>query len=207
MYARSTTVRGNPQALDDGIAYVRDTVMPSVRQMEGCVGLSMLCDPASGRCVITTSWSDAEAMRRSTDAVTPMRLRTAELLGGEAGDVHEWEIALMHRMHEVHHGACARVIWGQGDPADVDRMIDTFRMEMLPRVEELPGFVSLSLMVDRDSGRTATAVGYDSRQSMAEAEQPGMALRQEFTSRMGSEVTDVAAFDIVLAHLRVPEKA
>ena len=40
MYARSTTVRGNPDAVDEGIAYVRDTVMPAVQQMDGCVGLS-----------------------------------------------------------------------------------------------------------------------------------------------------------------------
>jgi quinol monooxygenase YgiN len=206
MYARSTTVRGNPQAMGDGITYVRETVMPAVQQMDGCVGLSMLCDRDSGQCIVTTSWADAEAMHRSADGVMAMRQRVADILGGDA-EVNEWEIALMHRMHETHNGACARVIWSQGDPAKMDHMVDTFRMSVLPRVEELPGFVSLSLMVDRESGRTATAVSYDSRQSMAEAEQPGIALRQEFTRQMGSEVTDVAAFDIALAHLRVPETA
>ena len=44
MYARSTTVRGDPQSVDDGIAYVRDEVMPAVQQMDGCIGLSMLAD-------------------------------------------------------------------------------------------------------------------------------------------------------------------
>jgi hypothetical protein len=206
MYARSTTVRGDPQALDDGIAYVRDTVMPAVRQMDGCVGLSMLCDRPTGRCIVTTSWADAGALQRSADQVTAMRQRTAEIMGGDAS-VHEWEIALMHRMHETHNGACARVIWSRGDPARVDHTVDSFRMNVLPRVEELPGFVSLSLMVDRASGRGATAISYDSRQSMAEAEAPGMALRQEFTGQMGLEITDVAAFDIAMAHLRVPETA
>ena len=206
MYARSTTVRGNPQAMDDGIAYVRDTVMPEVQAMDGCVGLSMLCDRETGRCIVTTSWADADAMQRSAGGVMAMRQRAAEIMGGEA-EVHEWEIALMHRMHETHNGACARVIWSKGDPAEMDRMIDAFRMTVLPRAEELPGFVSLSVMVDRSTGRTATAVSYDSRQSMAEAEAPGMAIRQEFAGQMGLDITDVAAFDIALAHLRVPETA
>jgi hypothetical protein len=110
-------------------------------------------------------------------------------------------------MHETHNGACARVIWGRGDPAEMVQMIDAFRMTVLPRAEDLPGFVSLSVMVDRSTGRTATAVSYDSRQSMAEAEAPGMAIRQELAGQMGLEITDVAAFDIALAHLRVPETA
>ncbi len=77
MYARSTTVRGDPQAMDDGIAYVRDEVMPAVQRMDGCVGLSMLCDHGSGTCIVTTAWNDADAMHRSADAVQPMRARTA----------------------------------------------------------------------------------------------------------------------------------
>jgi quinol monooxygenase YgiN len=204
MYARSTTVRGTPQAMDDGIAYVRETVMPAVQQMDGCVGLSMLYDRDSGRCIVTTAWADQDALHRSADGVMSMRARAAEIMGGEA-EVAEWEIAILHRMHETHNGSCARVIWAQGDPAQMDRMIDTFRMALLPRIEELPGFCSVSCMVDRTSGRSATAVSYDSRQSMAEAEKPGMAMRQEFAGQMGMEVTEVAAFDIAVAHLRVPE--
>ena len=42
MYARSTTVRGNPQSLDDAIAYLRDEVMPTVQEMDGCIGMSMM---------------------------------------------------------------------------------------------------------------------------------------------------------------------
>ncbi len=204
MYARSTTIRGNPETMDAGIAYVRDRVMPAVQGMEGFVGLSMLVDRESGRGIVTTAWSDADTLRRSADGVREMRRRAAEIMGGEA-EVQDWEIALLHRMHATHNGACARVTWLQADPSGMERMMDTFRLGLLPRIEELPGFCSVSVMVDRQSGRSATAVSYDSRQSMAEAERPGMALRQEFSSQMGADITDVMAFDIAVAHLRVPE--
>jgi quinol monooxygenase YgiN len=204
MYARSTTIRGNPQNLGDGIAYVRDKVTPAVEQMDGCVGLSMFADRESGRCIVTSAWADADAMHRSAAGVRAMRQRAAEILGGEA-EVQEWEIAVLHRMHGIHNGACARVIWTQGDPAQLDRMADAFRMSIIPRVEDLPGFCSVSAMIDRGSGRCATSVSYDSKESMKEAEAPGIAMRQEFTQQMGMTVGDVAVFDIVLAHLRVPE--
>jgi quinol monooxygenase YgiN len=204
MYARSTTIRGNPEKIDEGIAYVRDTVMPAVLQMDGCVGLSMLVDRESGRAITTTAWADAQAMRMSADKVLDIRARAAEIVGGEA-EVNEWEIAVMHRMRDAGDGACARVIWSTGDRGQMDRLVDTFRMSMVPRVEELPGFCSVSLLVDREGGRTVTAVTYESRDAMDRAREQGMALRQDFSNQMGSEVTEVAAFDVVLAHLRVPE--
>ncbi|HEY0401650.1 MAG TPA: antibiotic biosynthesis monooxygenase, partial [Blastococcus sp.] len=170
MYARSTTVRGKPQAMDEGIAYVRDQLMPAVRQMDGCIGLSMLADRDSGRCIITTSWADADAMRASADGVMPMRQRATEIMGGPA-EVQEWEIAVMHRMHNAHHGACARVIWNDGDPADADadRVIDSFRIGVLPQLEDLPGCCSVSVMLDRGSGRAVVTTTYDSPQDMTQA--------------------------------------
>ena len=204
MYARSTTVQGNPAAIEVGIAYVEEAVIPAVRDMDGCVGLSMLADRETGRCIVTTAWADAEAMRRSEENVRGIRDRTAEILVGPA-EVQEWEIAILHRLYETRQHACARVIWAKGDPAQMDHMIDTFRMTMLPRMEELPGFCSVSVMVDRENGTSATAITYESREAMDAAQEQGIAMRREFTDAMGMEVTDVGAFDLVLAHLRVPE--
>ena len=203
MYARSTTVRGNPQAMDEGIAYVRDKVMPAVQQMEGCVGLSMLADRDSGRCIVTTSWADADSMKASAGGVMAMRQKAAEILGGPA-EVQEWEIAVMRRMHDAHHGACARVIWTEGDPADVDRMIDNFRMSVLPQLADLPGCCSVSHLLDRSSGRSVVTTTYDSPLDMKQAAEKASAMRQEFTQQMNRTITEVAEFDLVLAHLRVP---
>ena len=204
MYARSTTVRGNPQAMDDAIAYVRDTVMPAVREMDGCVGLSMLCDRETGRCIVTTSWADADAMQRSAGGVMAMRQRAAEIMGGEA-EVREWEIALMHRMHETHDGARTRVIWGSTEPGNMDDLLSSFRMTMMPRMEELPGFASCNMMVDRQSGRSALAVTYDSADAMSRADERAAQLRREAGETMGLQIDEVAEFDLVVAHLRVPE--
>ena len=176
MYARSTTVRGNPQATDDGIAYVRDKVMPAVQQMDGCVGLSMLAERETGRCIITTSWADHRALTNSAEGVMAMRQRAAEIMGGSA-EVQEWEVALMHRLHGAHHGACARVIWTEGDPAGADRMIDSFRMTVLSQLEDLPGCCSVSVMLDRTSGRSVVTTTYDSPQDMIAARERATQLR------------------------------
>ncbi|MDP9429644.1 MAG: hypothetical protein M3Q47_12545 [Actinomycetota bacterium] len=204
MYARSTTIHGNPQSVDEGTAYVRDEVMPAVRGMDGCVGLSMLADPETGMCIVTTSWRDREAMQASAEGVRAMRDRAREVFGGEF-EVREWEVSAMHRRHEAHHGACTRVTWLRGDPGAMERSIDTFRMSLLPRLDDLAGFCSVSLMTHAAEGMAVSAVTYDSREDMVQTRDHARALRDEFAPAMGLAVTDVREFDLVLAHLRVPE--
>jgi len=205
MYARSTTVRGDPKSVDAGIAYVRDTVMPLVEGLEGWVGLSMLCDRDSGRCIVTTSWSSEDARRASASMVRASRARAGEIMGDPSPEMHDWEIAVMHRLHEAHNGACARVIWARHGAAGMDAALEEFRTSLLPRMEQLPGFCSVSMMLDRDGGQSATAVIYDDHASMMAANSQAVALRQEFAETAGMEITEVAEFDLVLAHLRVPE--
>jgi quinol monooxygenase YgiN len=204
MYARSATVRGNPQSIDEAIAYLRDEVMPAVQEIEGCVGMSMMCDRDSGRCIATTAWETEEAMHNSESRLHDMRQRYADMLGGQP-EVQEWEIGVLHRAHRAPDGACCRIIWTRGNPDDVERVLDTFRMAMLPRVEELPGFCSVSMLVDRASGRAATATVYENRDAMNRASDTARSMREDFTRQMNGEILEVAEMDLVLAHLRVPE--
>ncbi len=206
MHARSTTIHADPQRLDEGIGYVRDEVMPAVRAMDGCLGLSMLCDRDSGRCIVTTSWESEEAMTASREAVTAMRERASDVFGGRF-DVEEWEIGLLHRAHQAPEGACGRVTWTRGDPAGVDDMLEGFRTGIVPRLDALPGFCSASLMIDRNSGRYALTATYDDRRSMEMASSDVRAMREQFTRETGLEVTDMAEFELVIHHLRVPEMA
>jgi quinol monooxygenase YgiN len=204
MYARSTTVQGNPQSLDDAITYLRDEVMPAVQEMEGCIGMSLMCDRDSGRCIATTAWETEEAMHNSESAVHDKRRRFAEMLGGTP-EVKEWEIALLHRTHHAPEGACCRVLWSQGNPDDVERVMDSIRMNLLSRMEDLPGFCSVSMLLDSDNGRASMAVVYESRQAMDRALEQAKPLRQEFEQQSGWRFTEIAEMDLALAHLRVPE--
>ncbi len=205
MHARSTTVHGNPAAVEVGIAYVSEAVMPTVLDMDGCIGLSMLVDRDSGRTIITSSWADAELMHQSALNMKDVRRRTAEILCGTT-EVEEWEIAVLHRQCLTGHThPCTRVVWTDGDPAGMDHLIDTFRMTLLPALDELPGFCSVSLMVDREAGRCATAVSYENRASMEAAGGRARVLRKEFLQATASTMIGAASFDLVLAHLRVPE--
>ncbi|MCZ2859972.1 antibiotic biosynthesis monooxygenase [Blastococcus sp. VKM Ac-2987] len=206
MYARSTTLTADPARMDDGIADIRDDVMPAVLEMDGCVGLSMLCDRDSGRCIVTTAWESEEAMAATRERVRSMRDRAVRQFGGHEPEVREWEIATVHRAHAAGDGACARVIWSRlHDTAQIDRVIEAWKAAILPRLDETDGFCSVSLMVDRAQGRGVSTVTFDSREAMDSSREMGDRMRDEFSSRMPVDITEVAEMDLVIHHLRVPE--
>ena len=60
-------------------------------------------------------------------------------------------------------------------------MVDSFRAGLLPRLEHLAGFRSVSLLVDRQHDRAVAAVTYESRAAMHRAGGQGLALRTDFT--------------------------
>lgn len=206
MYARSTTVHGHPENIDAGIANIRDQVMPTLRDIEGFVGVSMLVDRQSGRCIATTAWETEEAMRASEPQLRQLREQAAEILGARP-QVDVWEIAVLHRDHMSRPGACVRASWFRFDAAQADRAVQTYKMTSLPAMEEFGGFCSASLLMDRESGIAVSSVTYDSPEAMERSRPRADALRTASAEEAGVEILEVVEFELALAHLRVPEMA
>lgn len=198
MYARSTTLKGQPANIDAGIAFVKDEVWPKLDQIEGCRGLSMLVDRETGQCIATSSWDSEEAMRASDGQLRQSRERGRDILGGTM-EVDEWEIAVMHRNH---HGECCRVSWLKGD---LDAMTETFRVSLLPQLEQTDGFCSASLLLNRSSGLGCATTTWETREAMEASRSAADEMRQRAASDAGGEILEVHEFELAYAHLHVPE--
>jgi heme-degrading monooxygenase HmoA len=204
VYARSTTIQAQPSSIDDGIAYLRDEVMPALQEIDGCVGVSLLVDRESGRCIATSAWETDEAMHASAERVQPIREQAAEKFGGSA-NVEEWEIAALHRDHRSGAGACARVTWVSGDADRMDQNVEYYKTAVLPDLENLEGFCSASLLINRASGRAVSCATFDSREAMQRNREQSMALKNEKIQEANVEELDEREFELAIAHLRVPE--
>jgi len=200
VYARSTTFRGMPENIDAGITFVKDEVAPMLDKIEGCRGLSMLVDHETGQCIVTSSWKNEAAMRGSDEQLRPMRDRGRDILGGSM-QLDEWEIAVMHR---TNHGECCRVSWLQGD---LETMTETFRVAILPVLEQTPGFCSASLLVNRSTGLACVTTGWETRAAMEASRSAADDMRSRAARDAGGEIVEVHEFDLVYAHLHVPEMA
>ena len=204
MYARTTMIEAMPSSVDAGIAYVRDKVMPLLEGLDGHIGLSLLADRSSGRCIVTSAWESEDAMRASAPAVQEVRSFAAEIFGGGSPTVDEWDIAVLHRAHEAGEGACVRVTWAKVDPAQVDSAIEVFKTA-LPGMEEIEGHRSASLLVDRASGRGVSSVAYESAEAVERNRAELERLRGSVTEEAAAHIVDEHDFELIIAHLRVPE--
>ena len=200
MYARSSTFHGRPGNVEAGIAFVKNEAGPMLQKVDGCRGLSMLVDRETGQCIATSSWEDEATMHGSDEPLRPIRERGRDILGGSM-QVDEWEIAVMHR---THHGECCRVSWLQGD---LDAMTETFRVGILPELEQTPGFCSASLLVNRSTGLGCATTAWETRAAMEASRSAADDMRSRAASDAGGEIVDVHEFDLAYAHLHVPEMA
>ena len=124
--------------------------------------------------------------------------------------VEEWDIALLHRDHRSHEGACVRATWLKVVPDQLNRSLDFYRTAVLPELETLDGFCSASLMVDHPACRRAVSCStFDSMDAMARP-RPRTELRSRRVRDLGAEVVDVVEFELASplagarAGLRVP---
>ncbi|MFD2792187.1 hypothetical protein ACFS27_01355 [Promicromonospora vindobonensis] len=208
MYIRTTEIQGEPAGVDDGLRLVREEIFPAVSAMDGCVGMSMLIDRGSARCITTTAWSSQDAMQASAASVRPLRDRAERALGATSGRyVHEWEVAVVHRDHAVPDGGCARLTWLSGDRDMVDNAIDMYRMVVVPQIQDLDGFCSASLMVDREAGRVVSTAAFDGPDAVAASRALAAGLRERVAGELGATIDDVEELEVAFAHLHVPEMA
>jgi hypothetical protein len=143
-------------------------------------------------------------MHASEESIRPIRDRATELLGGSR-QVEEWEIAAMHREHRASEGACVRATWVKVDADQIDRGIDFYKTTIVPALEELEGFCSASLLVDRASGRGVASATFDSVEAMERNKDQLDRIRVTGRQEARAEVLDQCDFELAIAHLRVPE--
>jgi hypothetical protein len=206
VYARSTSFNGPPSEVETGITQVRDVVHPAISALEGYIGLSMMVNRENGSGIVTTAWNTHMAMRESARTASALRDETIDKMSATA-EVHEWEIAVMHRIKHAPEGSCVRATWLKFDPSAADRVIDLFKMGVLPRAEEMDEFCSASLMVDRNEGLAVGAVTFGTRAAIEATRDRALAIRTEIAQQSGADILDVQEYELVYAHLHVPEMA
>jgi heme-degrading monooxygenase HmoA len=202
MFARYTTVRGDPDKIEAAIEYVDGEGRSAVEATQGNLGFAVVADPAGGRLIGASYWDSRESMADAESALAEARERAANTAEGEV-NIERFEVVIGFRRSIPARGALARLSRFQVEPARVDEAITNMREESLPRVKGADGLCSFQLLLDRDTG-SGMVVSTWENQEAADAFWPtAEQLRARTTERAGVRFLDVENYTLVRTTVRL----
>lgn len=94
MFGRVTQLEGSPDQIDEGTEYIRETILPAARELDGFRGILNLTDRTAGKGLTVTLWETEEAMRASEEKANRLRDDAAKAIGGTITGVERYEVTI-----------------------------------------------------------------------------------------------------------------
>jgi quinol monooxygenase YgiN len=152
MFARYTTLRGDPNKLQAGIDLADGRVRASIEETEGNRGFAVLADAKGGRLVGASYWSSAESMRAAEISLAQEPTNAASTFDAAIAGIERFEVAIGFRHSIPFRGAVVRVGRFEVDPARMEDLTRLMGQESVARVKGTTGLSSFQLLVNRESG-------------------------------------------------------
>ena len=95
MYARTTTIEGQADRIDEVVREIESGVLPVLKQQDGFKGFTVHVNRSSGKVVGTSYWESQQAMEASEEAVSGPRDEAVRSAGASGGStVDHFEVAI-----------------------------------------------------------------------------------------------------------------
>jgi heme-degrading monooxygenase HmoA len=199
MFTRTVTFTGATD-LDAGLSYLRDTVVPLLRQQNGLRGISASVDRSGGVMGVLTVWDSEAARDASESPMGKVRAEAQRVIGGEV-TVEYFEELLVVTDRPPAVGDLLLLRRNSMDPALIDENLDYFRREVLPQMKASPGFRSLRSMVNRQTGEGMVGTVWADETTLDGAAVAAEARRQE-AAQHGVALREQSRREIVYVELR-----
>jgi hypothetical protein len=197
VYARLTMVTGDPQRVDDLVAFVESDVRPAVEAQPGSRGVALFVNRASGAGGVCSFFGAAEDRDASAPVVKGLRDKAVELIEGTA-TVENFEVAVFNRIVPPGPGAWLRIVRTHNDDlSTVDAAIEQFKTITLPALTTVPGLCSVLLFTDRETGNAATSTSWADASALGASRDTTMNIRSEALARSGLSLISVEEYELI----------
>ena len=92
IYARISTVEGDPSKIDDAVAVINEKIIPTLKGVKGFTAVNFMVDRSTGKLVGVAFWQDQAALEESVEEVNPLRNVAADAMGGKVVSVESYEL-------------------------------------------------------------------------------------------------------------------
>ena len=199
MQVRTVTFTGATN-IDEGVAFVRDQVLPILVSQKGYRGMITSADRANGVIGIITLWETVEDRDASDGALTQSRGDGSNIVGGTVS-VDNYEQVVLEVVSPLAVGSALSVSPMSMSPEKVDENIDYFKSSSLPDMLATPGVLSIRNMVNRETGNAIVGVVWANYDALA-AGAGAAASRRAAAAERGIEFDDVSIREVLLMDLR-----
>ena len=167
MFTRVVQFKG-AKDIDAGVAFVRDTVTPVLRQQKGFRGVTASADRSAGVIGVLTVWDSESDRDASESAMSKVRAEGAKIIGGEM-TVEMFEEVLLEMAGPPKEGASLLIRRISMDPAKFDDNLEYFKQTVLPQIKASPGFLAVRHMINRSTGEAIVGTIWTDPQAMDDA--------------------------------------
>ena len=150
MFTRVVQFQG-AKDIDAGVAYVRDSVTPVLRQQKGFRGVTVSADRAGAVIGVLSLWETEADRDASESALMKVRDEGAKIIGGEM-TVETFEETVLEMFAPPSVGASLLIRRISMDPAKIDENLAFFKETVLPQLKASPGIVAVRQMINRATG-------------------------------------------------------
>lgn len=207
MYLRVTAFKSDPAKLDDGIAFLKNKIIPAMSKAPGFLGATCIVDREKGEGAASTLWESLETMNSAEQLGQQSRTQSAEATGLEVLDVDRFEITILEMTSPTPQlPSYTRVITAYGDPKKLDKVVDMVR-GALPQVKAQPGFRAYVAGTNRMTGRSFTASSWATPEQREASNTALAASRQPVVEAGAMSGLEIANFETVVAEVKLPVKA
>lgn len=92
--ARMSSLEGSPGGIDEGISFIKETIIPEASDITGWRGILTLADRKTGSAKTITFWDGPESLSASEARADELRSQAAKAMGDTIAGVARYEVAL-----------------------------------------------------------------------------------------------------------------
>lgn len=207
MYLRVTAFKSEPGKLEEGIAFLKNKVIPSMSKAPGYLGATCIVDREKGEGAASTLWESLETMNKAEELGQQARSQSTEATGLEVVDVDRFEITVLEMSSPTPQlPSYSRLITAWGDPKKLDKVVEMVR-QSVPNIKQQPGFRSYAAGINRATGRGFTVSSWATADQREASNTATASLRQPVADAGAMYGLQVQNFETVVADIRVPVRA
>ncbi len=168
MFVRISIVTG-ATAIDAGLEFLREEVVPQLQQQKGFRGLSASGDRAAGVVNVLSTWETEEDLSASESAADKARGSALQVLGGrvtvERYEQNVWEMG----ESRPGPGTKLHIRTTHMEPSRIDDNLAYFRETVVPQMKATPGFQGVRHLINRETGEGRVGTLWANEDALTEA--------------------------------------